>query len=159
MSHDGFVKYPTGAIEKDGWCENCKSFNNRRVTCSVITMQDSKVLLVKRALDPEKGAWALPGGYLFYGETVEECAEREFEEESGYELEELELLGVFSDPKRDQDGRENVDCCFVGKVGTKVGGSDHEVELVEWFELNKLPEKIAFDHRKMIEKAAKLQTS
>ena len=171
MSDEEFVKYPTGSIGKDAWCDGCKSYNNRRVTCTVVGVRGSpstdstsslqassgQVLMVKRALDPEKGKWALPGGYLFFDETVEECAGREFEEETGIKVRNLVLMGVYSNPKRDADGRQNVDCCFVGEVGEKIGESDHEVDEVKWFGLDELPKKIAFDHKKMIEDYKMLQ--
>ncbi len=148
---DDFLEYPTGAIGKDEWCDSCKSYNNRRVTCTCLVENEGKVLMVKRAVDPEKGRWSLPGGYLFYGETVEECAKRECEEESGYGVEIVGLLGVYSSPARDADGRQNVDCCIVGSLNGTRGEVDDEVERAEWFDLDDLPEKIAFDHRQMIE--------
>lgn len=150
--YDDFIKNPTGKIKKGEFCECCGRFNNRVVTCTMLGVKDEKLLMIMRKLDPQKRFWALPGGYLDWGETTDECAVREFEEESGYKIKTVKFLGVYSDPKRDLDGRQNVDHCFYGEVTEETGGSidDFEIETVKWFDLDKLPEKIAFDHKKMI---------
>jgi 8-oxo-dGTP diphosphatase len=148
--HDEFVKYPTGKINKGEWCDSCKRFNTRNVTCTVIGIKEGKLLLVKRAHDPMAGFWAMPGGYLSWDETVEECAVREYKEESGFSVVNLKLLGIYSSPKRDADGRQNVDCCFVGEVVGVGGKHDLEVEEIRWFDLNEIPDKMAFDHGKMV---------
>ena len=145
-----WAKYPTGKIGGGEFCGECGRYNVRNSTCTMIGVRGKKVLMILRANDPQKGFWAFPGGYLDWNETVEECAVREFREESGFEVKSKGLLGVYSSPKRDLDGRQNVDYCFYGEVGEKVGENDDEVERVKWFELNRLPDKIAFDHREMI---------
>ncbi len=146
-----WIKYPTGKINGGEFCEECGRYNVRNSTCTMIGVRGDKVLMILRVADPQKGFWAFPGGYLDWNETVEECAVREFREESGFEVKSKGLLGVYSSPKRDLDGRQNVDHCFYGEVGEKVGENDEEVEKVKWFELNKLPDKIAFDHQEMID--------
>lgn len=154
--HDEFVKYPTGKIPKGNWCDGCKRFNVRNVTCTGIGIKDNKILLVLRKKDPQAGWWALPGGYLNWDETVEECVEREYREETGFKVRTNGLVGVYSSPERDLDGRQNVDCCFVMKVGEHVSKADDEIIELRWFDLDQLPDKIAFDHRKMIEDYVKL---
>lgn len=150
-TYDDWVKYPTGKIGKGEWCEACARYNNRNVTCTAMGVRDEKVLLVLRATDPQKGYWCLPGGYLDWDETIEECASREFSEETGLKAKSLRLLGVYSDPDRDLDGRQNVDCCFVVEVEGDRVDSDDEIADVKWFGLNDLPDNIAFDHGRMIE--------
>ena len=54
-----------------------------RVGVGAITVKDEKVLLVKRGVEPSKGLWAIPGGTLELGETLQECAAREILEETG----------------------------------------------------------------------------
>jgi len=105
--------------------------------------------LVKRAKDPEKGRWCLPGGYLNWDETVEECAIREFLEETGYEISNLNMVGVYSNPDRD-DGRQTVVICFSGDIERKNGHSDSEVIEVRLMSKNEIP-RLAFDHNKLIE--------
>jgi ADP-ribose pyrophosphatase YjhB (NUDIX family) len=148
--NEEFVKYPTGKIPTGGWCDTCKRYNTRNVTCSIIGIMNDRILLIKRRNEPMAGFWAMPGGYLSWDETVEEAATREFAEETGWKVTNLKLLGVYSDPHRDEDGRQNVDCCFVGEVTEKNGEADNEVSEVKWFNLNQVPEKMAFDHGKML---------
>jgi 8-oxo-dGTP diphosphatase len=150
--HDEFVKYPTGKIDKGEWCECCGRFNSRNITCSVISVRDNSILMVKRVRDPMKDYWAIPGGYLDWDETLEECAVRELHEETGYRAKNIKFFGVYSDPARDLDGRQNVDHCFVAEVDEKQDNYDKvETAEMKWYSLDKLPSKLAFDHGKMIE--------
>jgi 8-oxo-dGTP diphosphatase len=74
---------------------------NRRqpaLTVDVIVREGKKVLLVRRKNEPFKGKWALVGGFVEYGEKVEEAAKRECKEETGLEIELERLVGVYSDP-------------------------------------------------------------
>lgn len=175
--YNEWVAYPTGKIDTGAWCDCCKRFNARATTVTVIGVRktdpkthpsrrgpdpsiwgSTEVLMILRKTDPQKGWWGLVGGYIDWGETVEECARREFMEETGREIGELTLLGVYSDPGRDLDGRQNVDHCYFGEAGAKVSELDAvEVEKVGWFTFDALPEKIAFDHGKMIADYRKLQ--
>ncbi|MFC1654080.1 NUDIX domain-containing protein [Patescibacteria group bacterium] len=149
--HKEWVKHPVGKIGKGGFCDECKRFNVRNTTTQMIPVRDGKILLQKRNLNPEKGSWALVAGYLGWDETLEECMERELKEELGLKLNHLSLFGIYSDPKRDKDGRQNVAVVYVGEVEGKIKIDPYEVEEAGWFDLDDLPEKIAFDHRKMIE--------
>ena len=62
----------------------------------------------------------------------------------------MELLGVYSGPKRDEDGRQNVALTYIVDVEGEAEGSDEVMEL-KWFKFSELPKEIAFDHREMIE--------
>ena len=151
-THQDWVAHPTGASPTGTWCEHCKRYNARVSTCTMIAIKDSQILMVLRKTDPQKGFWSFPGGYMSWNETVKDCAIREFEEETGFTITSAKLHGVYSDPKRDLDGRQNIDHCFIGEVGEKMGEKDsEEIGEVKWFDLDNLPDKIAFDHRQMIE--------
>ncbi len=150
-THNEWVKHPTGIIEKGAFCPVCKRFNVRNTTVQLIAVKEGKVLLQKRNLDPEKGAWALVAGYLSWHETLEECMRRELKEEMGLEVGDLNLVAVYSDPKRDKDGRQNIAVVFSGEVQGELAIDAREVREVAWFDLEKLPDLIAFDHRQMIE--------
>ena len=63
--------------------------------------QDLKVLLIQRALDPFKGKWALPGGFVHMEESLEDAVRRELKEETGLENIYLEQLYTFGTPERD----------------------------------------------------------
>lgn len=149
-AHNEWVKYPTGKIYKGEWCDHCGRYNSRVVVAHALVVKDRKILMVKRGHEPKVGWWALPAGYLDWNESVEEGAVRELKEETGIEGKILKLLGIYSDPKRDEDGRQNVGVTYVVE-GMGELRQGEETEAVKWFDLDKLPDKIAFDHRQMIE--------
>ncbi len=108
-----------------------------------------KVVLVKRKNPPF--GWALPGGFVDYGETVEEAVVRELKEETDLDYRDYEQLRVFSDPNRDERFH-TVTVAFVGTAsGSPKAGSD--AGEARWFDLEELPSQIAFDHRQIIETA------
>lgn len=104
-------------------------------------------MLIERRYPPS--GWALPGGFVEIGETVEHAVRREMKEETGLELANLAQFRVYSDPKRDPRFH-TVSVVFTadGK-GMLRGGSDAKVAKV--FQLDALPEEICFDHREIIE--------
>lgn len=150
-NHDDFVKYPTGKIPKGSFCDVCKKYNSRYVACCVIVIEDNKILLVKRANEPKKGDWSLPGGYFSWDETTEQCAARELREETGYIAKNIKFFTQKSDPNRD-DGRQNLDLIFSANVEQRDSKFDREQEIqeVKWFNVNNLPSNIIFDHPKII---------
>lgn len=113
------------------------------------------ILLVERGIEPFKGSWALPGGFLKMDETVEQGALRELQEETGVTDVYLEQFHVFSDVKRDP--RERVlTVAFLALVRQNsyrlIAGDD--ASNAEWFEWNTLP-PLAFDHADIIQLARK----
>ncbi|MCX5848636.1 MAG: NUDIX hydrolase [Deltaproteobacteria bacterium] len=84
---------------------NQKSVNSYpvapRVGVGAITIKDGKVLLVKRGIEPSKGLWAIPGGTLKLGETLQECAAREILEETGITIKVGDCVYVFDFIERD----------------------------------------------------------
>lgn len=69
-----------------------------RLTVDGIVCRGDEILLVLRAFEPFKGRWALPGGFVEYGETVEAAVSRELREETGLEVVPKGVAGVYSDP-------------------------------------------------------------
>lgn len=131
------------------------------VDCVVFGVDDDdlKVLLIRRAIDPFLGRWALPGGFVHIDETVEEAARRELREEAGIDRAVLEQLHVFSG--LDRDPRERV--VTVAHYAL-VKLSDHAVRAATdareaaWFGVDDLP-SLAFDHESIVEMAVdKLRT-
>jgi 8-oxo-dGTP diphosphatase len=108
-----------------------------------------RVLLVRRAIEPYCGAWALPAGYQEFEETAECALEREVREETGLAVRAerlLDLLYVADDPRRPA----NVALYLCRALGGALRvGSD--VAAVEWFELAALPGAMAFDNNRLIE--------
>ncbi len=125
-------------------------------TDSVVFCYERKqlqVLLIRRGLAPYLGKWALPGGFLEQGETVEQCAMRELEEETGVKDIYLQQFHVFSDPRRDP--REQVvTTAFIALVRknecTLLAGDD--ASDARWFPCDNLP-PLAFDHQEIISHA------
>ena len=109
-----------------------------------------RVLLVRRGRPPFLGMWALPGGFLEYGETTEECCARETLEETGVTVKVGKLLGVYSDPDRDPRGHTVTVLYAARPLRGKAKGSDDAAE-ARWFtgkEIRGLD--FAFDHAKII---------
>ena len=108
------------------------------------------VLLIKRANDPYKGKWALPGGFLDMDETVEQCVHRELEEETGLTKVILEEMQTFSEIDRDPRGR-TVSVVYFGLVSTldhsPIAGDD--ASNAKWFSILRNP-PMSFDHHKII---------
>jgi 8-oxo-dGTP diphosphatase len=136
-----------------------KEYRNPTPTADIILQRDSKILMVRRKKDPFKGQLALPGGFINEGETAEEAARREAIEETTLEVEPIEILGVYSDPKRDPR-RHIMSIVFVGII---VGGSDKagdDAESIEWVELGTIEkQEIAFDHAQILRDYKKWKTS
>jgi 8-oxo-dGTP diphosphatase len=136
-----------------------KEYRNPTPTADIILQRDSKILMVRRRKDPFKGQLALPGGFINEGETAEEAARREAIEETTLEVEPIEILGVYSDPKRDPR-KHIMSIVFVGII---VGGSDKagdDAESIEWVELGTIEkQEIAFDHAQILRDYKKWKTS
>ncbi len=155
-TYDTWKTHPTGKIPMGAFCEHCARYNTRCSTVEVIVTNDNnEILLIRRAKLPEQGSWALPGGYVDWNEKLSETARREVKEETGFDVRDITFLGLFDDPARDKDGRQNIGHCFVALVGGDAKKEKSEVEEMSWFSLSQLPKEIAFDHQKMIEQYAK----
>jgi 8-oxo-dGTP diphosphatase len=114
-----------------------------RLTVDAIIEIGGGIVLVRRRHPPL--GWALPGGFVDIGETVAAAARREAREETGLEVTLTELLGVYSDPRRDPRGFHTVGLVFIGHaVGEPVGGDDAADARI--FPLDALPDDIPFDH-------------
>ncbi|MBN2252007.1 MAG: NUDIX hydrolase [Candidatus Altiarchaeota archaeon] len=122
---------------------------NPKLTVDAVVLKENSILLVKRGNDPFKDMWALPGGFVEYGETTEEAVKREVLEETGLQVGVDEMLGVYSDPKRDPRGHtvSIVYLCSPLKGELKAGTDAKETG---YFDLFDIPE-LAFDHKKIIE--------
>ena len=112
---------------------------------------DLKILLIERGIEPFKGAWALPGGFLRMDETAEQCAIRELSEETGLNLNYLKQLGTFSDVNRDPRERVISIAFYALARKTDVQGGDDAAQ-AKWFGINDVP-RLAFDHDYILHKA------
>lgn len=113
--------------------------------------KELQILLIERGLEPFKGMWAFPGGFMRIQETAEECARRELLEETGFPIQILKQLGAFSGVNRDPRERV-VSIAFYALVrpsDVKGGDDAHDAR---WFALDDVPQ-LAFDHDFILRKA------
>ena len=122
---------------------------------AVILFQDG-IVLIKRDQPPFVGSYALPGGFVEVGETVEAAALREGREETGLVIDLLGLVGIYSDPARDPRGHVVSVAFLAWGSGELLAGSDARSAHV--FPLQSLP-SLAFDHDKIISDALSLAKS
>ncbi|MDH5443618.1 MAG: NUDIX hydrolase [Hadesarchaea archaeon] len=117
----------------------------------VIIRTPDGVVLIKRKNEPYKGMWAIPGGFVRYGEKVEDAAAREVKEETSLKVKLGKLVGVYSDPKRDPRGHV-VSVCFLaerasGRLKASSDAQDTKIfKHIPWREL-------AFDHARILKEA------
>lgn len=111
---------------------------------------DFNFILIKRKNEPYKDCWALPGGFVEYGESVETAAVREAKEETSIDVELIDLVNVYSKPDRDPRGHTvTVAYTAKGDFTSKNANSDaKDIGIFSQDDLNNL--EIAFDHRKII---------
>ena len=113
----------------------------------VVPSEEGRILFIRRGSDPYEGYWALPGGFVGVGETLEEAATREAEEETGLEVEIVRLIGVYSDPDRDPRGH-NVSCAYLARV--RSGELALASDAAEVSFLDPSTVELAFDHEKIV---------
>ena len=121
-----------------------------KLMVDVVIPSERGVILIRRASEPFAGQWALPGGFVEVGETVEEAAAREAAEETGLAVEVARLIGVYSEPERDPRGH-NVSVAFLVRVlsGELAAATDaSEVSVLDPSSV-----ELAFDHRRIIDDA------
>ena len=118
------------------------------LTVDTVIIYHGKIVLIRRKNPPYQDHFAIPGGFVEVGETVEAAAVREAKEETGLDVRLMKLLGVYSDPSRDPRGH-TVSVCFLalGSGNLKAGSDAKDTGL---FGIDEIPE-LAFDHNKIIE--------
>jgi len=140
-------------------CPQCghvtKRYKNPLPTVDVIVEIDGKILLIERKNPPH--GWALPGGFIDYGESAEEAAVREIKEETGIELSRLTQFRCYSDPDRDPRFHTLSIVFTAESTGRPVAGDDAaETGL---FEPDEFPTPIVFDHAEILGDYCKLKYS
>lgn len=126
------------------------------VDCVVFDARGS-LLLIRRKNAPFQGHYALPGGFVDYGETTEHAAARELAEETGLQATALALIGVYSAPDRDPRGHTVSVAYAVQVSGFDARGGDDATEAT--FVADWASQPLAFDHARIVDDALKLAAS
>ena len=125
------LEIPPGDDKERRVCQRCDfiDYQNPKIVAGSVVLKGEQILLCKRAIEPRKGYWTLPAGFMELGESVEEAAQREAQEEALADIEIDRLLAVYSVPRIGQ-----VQVMFrarlLGDYG--VGPESQEVKLVDW---------------------------
>jgi 8-oxo-dGTP diphosphatase len=140
-------------------CPKCgnkvKSYRNPLPTVDIIIEVDGGIILVERKNEPR--GWAIPGGFVDYGETLEHAAERESREETSLDVHNLKLLGCYSDPHRDPRHHAISTVYIAQGEGTPIAGDD--AAKLGVFSLTSLPAPLCFDHELILRDYARRKNS
>ena len=123
-----------------------------RTAAAIIPYSPDEILLIKRRTVPFSGYWALPGGRVDSGETVEQTIVREVKEETGLDVAIVRKVGEYHE-KGEQGGFEYdyYPACFLVKVmGGEIKRQESEIEEIKHFSLDAVPAALAFEHAQMI---------
>ena len=131
-------------------CPQCgfavKEFKNPVPTVDIIIQVDNGIVLIERANPPY--GWALPGGFVDYGESLEKAAIREAKEETNLDVRLIKQLKTYSDPSRDQR-QHTISTVFIAEAtGTPKGGDDASQDQV--YHQDTIP-ALAFDHKTILD--------
>lgn len=130
-------------------CPHCNHihFIDPKVAAAVLIEQAGKVLLTRRAGDPQRGLWVTPGGFVDYDEDPRHAAVRECEEETGLKIELLELIDVISSVGK--IGGASIVIFFRAQVIAGELKANDDADQVGWFGPDELPE-LAFEPTKIV---------
>ena len=123
------------------------SSRNPLLTVDAIIETDNGIILIKRKNPP--AGWAIPGGFVDYGETLEEAAVREMKEETSLDINLDRQFHTYSNPDRDPR-HHTVSTIFIATATGTPEAADDAID-IGIFTKDNLPEDIAFDHRQILE--------
>lgn len=115
-------------------------------TVDIIIRYGDGIILIKRRNPPE--GWAFPGGFVDYGETLEDAAIREAREETGLAVRLIRQFHTYSDPRRDPR-QHTISTVFIAEASGRAEAGDDAGEL-SVFDAGNLPESMAFDHKQIL---------
>ncbi|AFM13883.1 NUDIX domain-containing protein [Turneriella parva] len=123
-----------------------KTHRNPVPTVDIIIEIGGKIVLIERRHEPF--GWAIPGGFVDYGESLEDAARREAKEETSLDVRLKSLLGVYSKPSRDPR-RHTISAVYLASAKGKPEAAD-DAKNLGLFSLNALPPALAFDHAEIL---------
>jgi 8-oxo-dGTP diphosphatase len=140
-------------------CPSCgaavKQYRNPFPTVDIIIEMDGGIVLIERKNPPF--GWALPGGFVDYGESLEAAAMREAREETSLTVSDLRLVGCYSDPSRDSR-MHTISTVYAAKGEGTPQAADDALNL-RVFRLDELPSQLCFDHARILADYAAAITS
>lgn len=126
-----------------------ESYRNPLLTVDAIIETESGILLIERKNPPH--GWALPGGFVDYGESVEDAVIREAKEETSLDIEIIEQFQTYSDPSRDPR-KHTASVVFIARTANKdqTPCAMDDAKTLCIFKISEIPDNLAFDHGKII---------
>ena len=140
----GAARRPSGPPKTPLLTADCVAFDRR-----------GRLLLIRRKHPPFVGRYALPGGFVDVGETVEEACRRELHEETGVEAGTLTLIGIYSDPGRDPRFH-TASAAYLTRLDAAEPAAGDDAAAAEWVKDWRSLD-LAFDHRRIIEDAVRMR--
>ena len=133
-------------------CKSCGviHYENPKPTATIICIKETKILLAKRAFEPGKGEWGLPGGFMELNETLAEAASRELKEETNLDGSVTELLSTCSHYGT-IFGDILLICVKMEALDFSIMKAGDDAEEVDFFDLNNLPNIAFYCHNKFID--------
>ncbi len=126
----------------------------RIVTVDSVILKDNMVLLLKRSFGMFRGHWVLPGGKVTKGEDIWKAVVRETKEETGLEVRVVRMIGFYDSPDRDPEKHAATTAFLCRPVKGRLRRNRESTEL-KYFPVEKLPEKMGFDHKKIVQDTLK----
>ena len=128
---DFALEIPPGDDKQRSVCQRCDfiDYQNPKIVAGAVVLKGDKILLCQRDIEPRKGFWTLPAGFMELGESVEEAAKREAQEEALADIEIDRLLAVYSVPRI---GQVHVMYRAHLKGDFGIGPESQAVKLVDW---------------------------
>lgn len=118
--------------------------NSKPTSAGIVIGPDGRLLLGRRAIEPYRGWWDVPGGFLEAGEHPEDGVRRELREETGLEVVVVRLVGVYMDTYA-TTGDDTLNFYYLCRSdGAQAGKAEDDIETLAWFSPEALPEQIAF---------------
>lgn len=149
--YDGSSMIPqTGEAQGKSKCPKCGfvDYHNPKPCVDILIMRGDALLLARRAFEPAKGEWDLPGGFIDSGETAEEAVVREALEETTLHVRVTEYLGSVPDVYVWGNWRvPTLSFCYLVDIVDGEPKAQDDVESLTWVPLDKLPSKLAFEHQ------------
>ncbi|MBV9125781.1 MAG: NUDIX domain-containing protein [Planctomycetes bacterium] len=132
-------------------CTRCEfvDYQNPRPCVAILILDENRVLLARRAVEPAKGMWDIPGGFIEANESAEQAVVREAREETDLHVQVAAYLGSLPDVYGHR-GVPTLNFCFLTEVVAGEVKAQSDVAELQWVDLNCLPDRMAFAHQQQM---------